>query len=516
MKILILVLFVFGGTLAERYCFPATDTTFLQESFQYHFTKDASSLYDIMKEVAALPDSSVMTDDSSAAFGNKFQIAYDLSVAALTLKIGEGRKTGKTSHEVSTFSTDNGYDVKTVRMVAMFTDSHEYQMNIIFFDPEILAEDTTTMSYTYPVDGDNAKGTMNDWYVTYAFDEDGQLEVYLSDRKDGLLAEDSKLKTTDKFPSHVWTFLKTQSEDIYADGLFLELSMGPDHPDGVITFQYPIPGDSITDSDIEIVAMGAAGFGYILQRASYPGSSAELINGFSFPECVNTDNYKYTDLVQSENPSCPQPNTVREVKSKMPYGKYHIKETCQSDGYSCWDDTHDTCNAKQNFVCSVSEADATVMTTNEHIDVHVDNVGPFVGMELSEGDRDKVIFLGERLDFICKDKNDGAEYVFEYDPENFNDESQFGYDTISFSCVNDYAKLYTDFKAIFDALKCVHKPEDEPEDEPEDKPEDEPEDDGNDGHDDDCAKTFSCEYSQAATLTSSSAITIVLLVVAFF
>ena len=47
--------------------------------------------------------------------------------------------------------------------------------------------------------------------------------------------------------------------------------------------------------------------------------------------------------------------------------------------------------------------------------------------------------------------------MFEYNSDNFMDESQFGYDTISFSCINDYRKGYTDFKAIFDALKCVRK-----------------------------------------------------------
>ena len=53
---------------------------------------------------------------------------------------------------------------------------------------------------------------MDNWFVTYAFDEDGQLEVYLSDDYEGLRAEDSKLKTIDMFPSDAWMFLQNHLE----------------------------------------------------------------------------------------------------------------------------------------------------------------------------------------------------------------------------------------------------------------------------------------------------------------
>ena len=49
------------------------------------------------------------------------------------------------------------------------------------------------------------------------------------------------------------------------------------------------------------------------------------------------------------------------------------------------------------------------MTTEEHILVHVYDVMPLGDIRLSEEDRDKVFFLGERLDFSCKDKDDGVE-----------------------------------------------------------------------------------------------------------
>ena len=49
------------------------------------------------------------------------------------------------------------------------------------------------------------------------------------------------------------------------------------------------------------------------------------------------------------------------------------------------------------------------MTTEEHILVHVYDVMPLGDIQLSEGDNNKVIFLGERLDFSCKDKDDGVE-----------------------------------------------------------------------------------------------------------
>ena len=57
-QILILVLFVFGGTMAEQYCFPERGTTFQQDGFPYQFQKEKGSMYDAMKEVGALPDSS--------------------------------------------------------------------------------------------------------------------------------------------------------------------------------------------------------------------------------------------------------------------------------------------------------------------------------------------------------------------------------------------------------------------------------------------------------------------------
>ena len=57
-QILILVLFVFGGTLAKQYCFPERSLMFPQADYEYQFTRPAGSMYDIMKEVGALPDTS--------------------------------------------------------------------------------------------------------------------------------------------------------------------------------------------------------------------------------------------------------------------------------------------------------------------------------------------------------------------------------------------------------------------------------------------------------------------------
>ena len=57
-QILILVLFVFGGTMAEQYCFPERNSMFPQNGYEYQITKPAGSMYDIMKIVGALPDTS--------------------------------------------------------------------------------------------------------------------------------------------------------------------------------------------------------------------------------------------------------------------------------------------------------------------------------------------------------------------------------------------------------------------------------------------------------------------------
>ena len=44
--------------MAEHYCFPERGTTFQQDGFPYQFQKGKGSMYDAMKEVGALPDSS--------------------------------------------------------------------------------------------------------------------------------------------------------------------------------------------------------------------------------------------------------------------------------------------------------------------------------------------------------------------------------------------------------------------------------------------------------------------------
>ena len=173
---------------------------------------------------------SVMMNLATPASGNDFKIAYDLSAAPLTLEIGAKFIPGQKSHIVST--SESGEDVS---MEAMFNGPREYQMTITYTDESDSAT-TTTMLYTYPEEV-SARGMMDNWFVTYAFDEDGQLEVYLSNDYEGLRAEDSKLKTTDKFPSDAWMFLQNHLES--NDGIFLFLEMGVEHEaDSEITFHY--------------------------------------------------------------------------------------------------------------------------------------------------------------------------------------------------------------------------------------------------------------------------------------
>ena len=172
--------------------------------------------------------------DAVLASGNNFKIFYDLSATALTLEIGAKSVLGQISHKVSTSESDDG---NFVGMVAMFKGLREYEMIIIYTD-ESDVKTTTTMVYTYPMEV-SPKGTMDNWFVTYAFDEDGQLEVYLSNDYEGLRAEDSKLETTDKFPSDAWMFMETLLVPSYGSGSYLTLEMGIDHAaDSKITFHY--------------------------------------------------------------------------------------------------------------------------------------------------------------------------------------------------------------------------------------------------------------------------------------
>lgn len=498
--------------MAEQYCFPERNSMFPQNGYEYQITKPAGSMYDIMKIVGALPDTSELLKDAVLASGNNFKIFYDLSATALTLEIGAKSVLGQISHIVSTSESDDG---NIVSMEAMFKGLREYEMKIIYTD-ESDVKTTTTMVYTYPMEV-SPKGTMDNWFVTYAFDEDGQLEVYLSNDYEGLRAEDSKLETTDKFPSDAWMFMETLLEPSAMRGSYLKLGMGADHAaDSKITFHYPIPGDSIKPTDIAIIGFKEESNHYILQRQTFPGNSpANPLPSYWIHECVDTSNYMYTDVVSSGNSQCPSnPHTLRVADTKMPFFDYwHYESGCAESDLTCWEPVTKTCFADQTHVCSISEADALVMATDEHIQVGVYDVGPLDAIKLAPGDTGnqyKVIFLGEKLDLSCTDTDaDGVKYVFEYNSEKFMDKSQFGYDTISFSCVNDYDQKYTDFKAIFDALKCIPLSEVQPDDDVDDGGND-------DGQDDDCAATFSCEYSQAAIITSSSAIITVFLVVALF
>ena len=172
--------------------------------------------------------------DAVLASGNNFNIFYDLSATALTLEIGAKSVLGQISHKVTTSESDDG---KIVSMEAMFKGLREYEMKIIYTD-ESDVKTTTTMVYTYPMEV-SPKGTVDNWFVTYAFDEDGQLEVYLSNDYEGLRAEDSKLETIDMFPSDAWMFMETLLVPSAMSGIYLKLDMGADHAaDSKITFHY--------------------------------------------------------------------------------------------------------------------------------------------------------------------------------------------------------------------------------------------------------------------------------------
>ena len=173
-----------------------------------------------------------MTNLAFPARGNNFKISYDLSAAPLTLEIGAKFIPNQKSHIVST--SESGEDVS---MEAMFNGPREYQMTITYTDESDSAT-TTTMLYTYPEEV-SARGMMDNWFVTYAFDEDGQLEVYLSNDYEGLRAEDSKLETIDMFPSDAWMFMETLLVPSAMSGIYLKLDMGADHAaDSKITFHY--------------------------------------------------------------------------------------------------------------------------------------------------------------------------------------------------------------------------------------------------------------------------------------
>ena len=57
----------------------------------------------------------------------------------------------------------------------------------------------------------------------------------------------------------------------------------------------------------------------------------------------------YTDLVESENSYCPERDTVRTAKTKMPYNELPSKTTCSDEGYSCWDEATKTCYASHRY-----------------------------------------------------------------------------------------------------------------------------------------------------------------------
>ena len=169
--------------------------------------------------------------DAVLASGHDFKIFYDLTAAPLTLEIGKPAYNYVTSHSVyvSTRNNDN-----YVMMEAMFKGSREYEMKISFDGGSVKL--TTTMVYTYPEEV-SLKATQDNWFVTYAFEEYGKLEVYMSSDYEGLRAEDSKLQTNDIFPIEAWMFMEEIKTSL--NGISLTLQMGAEYAaDSKITFHY--------------------------------------------------------------------------------------------------------------------------------------------------------------------------------------------------------------------------------------------------------------------------------------